>query len=177
MGRALVSPPFTEGVVLSEASVNDKKVLRAIWRISHLSNKLRGCMGRALVSPPFTAYGMEDVRIMIYPDNKESPAAPRSKKQKELYNNKVTVGPLDGAVKLKVPNVLPPSVLAYYIQVGVAEKEKDGKTMNRCVEKSHNFSDCTVSPAEEFAGLDWLQEVDTEGGLTVSVDIVEPQSQ
>lgn len=152
-----------DGVTVKEALVDDLTCERAEWRIGSLSVKLRGCMGRALVSPPFSAWGMEDLRLMIYPDQKESSTGPRSRRQKDLYNKKVSDGPLDGCLKLKVPNCPPPHVLKYYLTVGSPETRKGPF--------EHNFSECTVSDPAEFA-LDWLTQVDADGGLSVSVDIM-----
>lgn len=153
-----------EGVVVKDGTVDSDICQRAEWRIGHLSVKLRGCMGRALVSPPFSAWGMEDLRLMIYPDQKESATGPRSRRQKELYNKKVSDGPLDGCLKLKVPNCPAPHVLKYYLTVGSDIGNRKGPF-------EHNFAECTVSEPAEF-GMDWLLQVDGDGGLSVSVDII-----
>lgn len=154
-----------EGVNVKDASVEGDTCQRAEWRIHQLSVKLKGCMGRALVSPPFSAWGMEELRLMICPDQKESGTGPRSRRQKELYNQKVTQGPLDGSVKLKVPSCPAPHTLKYFLTVGTS-------TSNRKGPFTHNFADCTVSDPAEFS-MDWLQQVDSDGGLTVSVDIIQ----
>jgi len=155
-----------EGVnVIDAHNADGTACQKAEWRIGHLSVKLRGCMGRALVSPPFTAWGMEDLRLMIYPDQKESATGPRSRRQKELYNKKVSDGPLDGCLKLKVPNCPAPHTLEYYLTVGASDANRKGPF-------THNFAECTVSDPAEF-GMDWLLQVDGDGGLTVSVDIME----
>jgi len=157
-------PMQNEGVNVRDGGVEGDKCQRAEWRIGHLSVKLRGCMGRALVSPPFSAWGMEDLRLMIYPDQKESATGPRSRRQKELYNKKVSDGPLDGCLKLKVPNCPAPHTLKYYLTVGTSLNNRRGPF-------THNFAECTVSEPAEF-GMDWLSQVDGDGGLTVSVDII-----
>lgn len=154
-----------EGVTVTEQVVDGAQCQRAEWHIGHLSVKLRGCMGRALVSPPFAAWGMEDLRLMIYPDQKEPTTGPRSRRQKELYNKKVSDGPLDGCLKLKVPEC--PHTLVYYLTVGIAERNRVGPC-------TQNFADSTVSMAADFGDMDWLQQVDGDGGLTVSVDIKAP---
>jgi len=153
-----------EGVSVKECLVDGAGCEKAEWRIGSLSVKLRGCMGRALVSPPFSAWGMEDLRLMIYPDQKESATGPRSRRQKDLYNKKVSDGPLDGCLKLKVPNCPAPHVLKYYLTVGSSETNRKGPF-------EHNFSECTVSDPAEF-DIDWLSVVDADGGLSVSVDIM-----
>lgn len=152
-----------EGVKVTDIAVDGDGGQRAEWRIGHLSVKLRGCMGRALVSPPFSAWGMEDLRLMIYPDQKESATGPRSRRQKELYNKKVSEGPMDGCLKLKVPNCPAPHTLTYFLTVGAGDHRKGPF--------KHNFAECTVSEPAEF-GMDWLAQVDSDGGLTVSVDIM-----
>jgi len=153
-----------EGVKVTDITVNGDGCQRAEWRIGHLSVKLRGCMGRALVSPPFSAWGMEDVRLMIYPDIKDSATGPRSRRQKELYNKKVSEGPMDGCLKLKVPNCPAPHILTYFLTVGTDDHRKGPF--------KHNFAECTVSEPAEF-GMDWLSQVDGDGGLMVSVDIIQ----
>jgi len=153
---------INEGVIVKE--LDGGGCQRAEWRIGHLTVKLRGCMGRALVSPPFSAWGMEDLRLMLHPDQKESAQGPRSRKQKELYAKRVSDGPLDGCLKLKVPNCPPPHTLTYYLTIGNSADNRQGPF-------THNFSECTVSEPADFL-MDWLRQVDAEGGLTVSVDIM-----
>jgi len=154
-----------EGVTVVDGEVEGSACVRAEWRIGHLSTKLRGCMGRALVSSPFTAAGLEDLRLMICPDGKESQSkGPRSRRQKELYAKKVMEGPLDGCLKLKAPNSSTegaPQEIEYYLKVG-------SKRMGPI---KHKFSESTVSGCEDF-GVDWLKQLEVDLSLTVCVEIL-----
>jgi len=102
---------------------------------------------------------------MIYADKKESGKGPRSRRQKELYNKKVSEGPLESCLKLKVPNCTTSNELSFLFTVGEDEI--------RSAEYTHNFMDATVSEPVEFGELDWLEKADKEGGLMVSVEIKE----
>jgi len=149
-----------EGVQVDKFQVDDIAWERAEWRIGHLSSKLKGCMGRALVSSPFTAWGLDDLRLMIFPDGKEVAKGPRSKRQKDQYTKKVTEGPLDGCLKLKVPECPPPHILEYYLTIGSVRKGPF----------KHNFQESTVNGCSDF-GVDWLQCMDADQNLRVTVEI------
>ncbi|CAJ1332452.1 unnamed protein product [Effrenium voratum] len=150
-----------EGININVATADGTPSCIAEWRIGHLSTKLRGCMGRALVSPPFSACGLQDLRLMVFPDGKEVVKGPRSRRQKELYTKKVTEGPLDGCLKLKVPQCPPPHVIEYFLYVGSV----------RCGPFSHNFGENTVNGCSDF-GVDWLKQVDADQSLTVKVELL-----
>mmetsp|Transcript_17889 Transcript_17889/g.38009 ORF Transcript_17889/g.38009 Transcript_17889/m.38009 type:complete len:440 (-) Transcript_17889:81-1400(-) len=153
-----------EGVHVQSATVDGLECQSAEWRIGQLSTKLRGCMGRALVSSPFSAWGLEDLRLMVFPDGKEVTKGPRSKRQKELYAKKVSEGPLEGSLRLKYPvpeEGSAPHVLEYYLKIGSV----------RCGPFKHNFRDSTVNGCSDF-GIDWLKQVDADNSLTVSVEII-----
>jgi len=152
-----------EGVRVSSASTADGiSCERAEWRIGHLSTKLRGCMGRPLVSSPFSVAGLEDLRLMVNSDGKDVPKGPRNRRQKELYAKKVTEGPLEGCLKLKVPSCPEATQLVFYLQVG---SQRRGPF-------EHNFAESTVSGCDDF-GIDWLTQVDADQSLTVSVEILQ----
>lgn len=159
-GDSAVEDGPLEGVQLTTVDVGGTRCAVAEWRIGHFSAKLRGCNGRPLVSPAFAACGLEGLRLMVYPEGKEA-KGPRSRRQKELYTKKVTEGPLDGSLKLKVPDCPPPHVLEYYLKVGSV----------RAGPLRHNFSESTVNGSSDF-GADWLQQVDADMSLTVAVEIV-----
>jgi len=133
---------------------------KAEWRICHLSTKLRSCMGRALVSSPFAIRGLADLRLMIFPDGRDSPKS-RNRRQKELYTKKVIDGPLDGCLKLKVPQCPAPHVLEYYLSIGSARR---GPFV-------HNFAESAVNGVSDF-GVDWLKHLDNDQSLTVAVEIM-----
>jgi hypothetical protein len=150
-----------EGIEVTEGEVDGKPCEIAEWRIGHLSSKLKGCMGKALVSPPFTAAGLEDVRLMVFPEGKDAPKGPRSKRQKELYAKKVSEGPLDGCLKMKfVPEEGSP-VLEYYLSVG---SERRGPF-------KHDFGEKNINGCDDF-GVDWLNQLDHDQSLTLRVQIL-----
>jgi hypothetical protein len=151
-----------EGVQVTEGDVMGKPCEMAEWRIGHLSAKLKGCMGRALVSPPFAAAGVEDVRLMVYPDGKDAGQGPRTKRQKELYAKKVVEGPLDACLKMKfVPESSERGTLEYFLSVG---HERRGPF-------KHDFTENTVNGCDDF-GLDWLKQLDQDQSLTLRVEIL-----
>lgn len=154
-------PGHLDGVQLSNASVEGLDLERAEWRIGQLSQKLRGCMGRALVSSPFTAAGLEDLRLMVFPEGKELTKGPRSKRQRELYAKKVNEGPLDGCLKIKVPSCPSELELQYFLKVGTSRKGPF----------RHSFAENTVSGCDDF-GVDWLKELEPDGSLLVCVEFV-----
>ncbi|CAE8631305.1 unnamed protein product, partial [Polarella glacialis] len=165
-GGSLAGEPLDEGpleginVVMSTTADGEVCQL-AEWRIGHLSTKLKGCMGRALVSSPFSAWGLEDIRLMVFPDGKEPVKGPRSRRQKELYLKKVSEGPLDGCLKLKVPDCPAPHVIEYFLSIGSV----------RCGPFKHNFGESTVNGCLDFA-IDWLGQVDSDQSLTVRAEIL-----
>jgi len=150
-----------EGVRVEQGLVDGVPAEIAEWRIGHLSTKLRGCMGRALVSSAFSMWGLEDLRLMVFPDGKEVAKGPRSRRQKELYAKKVTEGPLDGCLKLKVPDCPSPHILEYYLSIGSIRKGPF----------KHNFAESTVNGCLDF-GEDWLQQVNPDQSLLVTVEIL-----
>lgn len=150
-----------EGVNIVPAMVDGIDAEVAQWRIGHLSTKLRGCMGRALVSSPFSMWGLQDLRLMVFPDGKEAAKGPRSRRQKELYAKKVSEGPLEGCLKLKVPDCPAPHVLKYYLKIGSCRQGPF----------EHDFSESTVNGCLDF-GVDWLQQVDADHSLTVTVEVL-----
>eukprot|EP00440_Ansanella_granifera_P012871 gb/GFBE01013982.1/.p1 GENE.gb/GFBE01013982.1/~~gb/GFBE01013982.1/.p1 ORF type:complete len:384 (+),score=79.36 gb/GFBE01013982.1/:1-1152(+) len=151
-----------EGIHVSAGTTADGIPCQtAEWRIGHLSTKLKGCMGRALVSSPFSAFGLEDLRLMVFPDGKEPVKGPRSRRQKELYTKKVTEGPLEGCLKLKVPECPPPHIVEYFLHIGSV----------RCGPFKHNFGENTVNGCLDF-GIDWLKQVEPDQSLMVKVEIL-----
>lgn len=150
-----------DGVTVTDTKIDGVECQHAEWRIANLSTKLRGCMGRALVSSPFSALGMHDLRLMIYPDGKDVAQGPRSRRHKELYAKKITEGPLDGRLSLKIPSCPEDccDVQCYYM-VGSSRRGPF----------THNFSESTVGECDDF-GVDWLKELESDQSLVVCVDV------
>lgn len=158
-----VDEGLLEGVNVTRACVDGVERECAQWRIGHLSAKLKNCMGRSLVSSPFSAWGLDDLRLMVFPDGKEAVKGTRSKKQKEQYAKMVTDGPLEGCLKFKVPECPAPHILEYYLKIGEVRKGPF----------RHDFSESTVNGCSDFS-VDWLKQVDADQILTVTVEILEP---
>jgi hypothetical protein len=150
-----------EGVNVERTSIDGHAAEKAEWRIGHLSAKLKNCMGRALVSSPFSAWGMDDLRLMVFPDGKDVAKGPRNKKQKDLYAKKVTEGPLDACLRLKVPDCPAPHVLEYYLKIGNVRKGPF----------KHNFEESPVNGSSDF-GIDWLSQMETDQSLVIAVEIL-----
>lgn len=150
-----------EGIQVTEGEVEGQPCEIAEWRIGHLSSKLKGCMGKALVSPPFAAAGLEDVRLMVFPDGKDAAKGPRSKRQKELYAKKVSEGPLDGCLKMKFVPEEGSRVLEYYLSVG---SERRGPF-------KHDFGEKNINGCDDFE-VDWLAQLDQDLSLTLRVQIL-----
>lgn len=148
-----------EGVQVFPGFVEGEPCQCAEWRINQFSSKLKSCMGKPVVSSPFKACGLEELRLMVFPEGKEA-KGPRSKRQKELYNKRVTEGPLDCNLKLKVPECPPPHILEYFLKVGTC----------RIGPFRHNFAESTVNGPHDF-NIDWLKQVEADQSLTVAVEI------
>jgi len=132
----------------------------AVWRIAHLTKRLKECMGRNIVSSPFVAWQMEDVRLMVCPEGKDARAG-RTRKQKNMYANKVSDGTLEAGLKLKVPDCT--RSLTYHVKVG---NESRGPF-------AHNFAEHSVSDFVQL-GIDFLQKIEQDGSLTVTAEIQRP---
>lgn len=151
-----------EGVNVVEGKNSDGVSSQiAEWRISNFSIKLKGCMGRALVSSAFKACGLEDLRLMVFPDGKETTKGPRTRRHKDLYAKKVTEGPLEGCLKFKVPECPPPHKVEYFLHVGSVRRGPF----------NHDFGENTVHGCAEF-GVDWLGQVEQDQSLMLKVEIV-----
>mmetsp|Transcript_95529 Transcript_95529/g.308338 ORF Transcript_95529/g.308338 Transcript_95529/m.308338 type:complete len:361 (-) Transcript_95529:417-1499(-) len=157
----LDQPQKVEGVAVTRGAVGGTPCELVEWRISHLSMKLRGCMGRALVSPPFDVLGLEDLRLMICPDGREPAQGPRNRRQKELYLKKITEGPLEACLKLKIPSCDMAREVEYHMRVGA---ERRGPFR-------HHFAESPVSECDDFA-FDWLKQLEPDQSLTIGLEIL-----
>jgi len=96
---------------------------------------------------------------MVVPDGRDVARGLKgTKRQKEAYAKKVSEGPLEGCLKLKVPECPEPGVVEYSLRVGDATKGPF----------RHNFVDTSVNGCDDF-GIDWLRQVEPDHSLTVSV--------
>jgi hypothetical protein len=148
-----------EGVQVRVGETDGSPCEVAEWRISRLSEKLKGCMGKNLVSPAFEAAGLKDLRLMVVPDGKDVARGQKgTKRQKEAYAKKVSEGPLEGCLKLKIPDCPEPGVVEYSLKVGDVTKGPF----------RHNFVDTSVNGCDDF-GIDWLRQVEPDHSLSVAV--------
>jgi len=153
------------GLKVYGSTVEGEAVMVAEWKINHFSTKLRGAMGRPVVSSPFDIWQLDEIRLMVTPEGQESNAGARSRKEKEQFSKMVTNGPLKACLMLKVPNARQ-CPLNYYLRVG---SKKKGPFV-------FDFSVTAIDNQGEF-GINWLQEMKSDGSITVSVEILKPQEE
>ena len=91
---------------------------RVEWRIDDLNGKLQASMGRPLVSPPFAALGLPNLRLMVFPDGRETMKNARSSERKGLYTQMIKKGPLHGSLKLKADCLQCATVMTVNLLVG-----------------------------------------------------------
>jgi len=153
-----------EGIQVSPTVFSGAPCVRAVWRITGFCKKLTAGLGKPLVSPPFVVSGVSDMRLMIFPDVQGG--APGQGKQKQSkFGKLLSRGPLNCALKLKVPvNNVP--VLKFYL------------TLGSCARRGPFTCDFSERPVDGCDGfdLDWLQQVDGSGSLRVGVEILETGS-
>lgn len=163
-------PEEGNAVIQDEFTKEGKTWRRAKWRIPHLSKTLREKMGRQLVSTPFNMNGLqwkgEEMRLMVMPIVEQT-HGPRSRRQKDEYNKKVTSGPFHGCLQIKVSTFEGPTELTFSMRVG--SNPDDGLIGTY----TQDFGQITTSQAVE-SEFDWIEKVDPDQSLTVSVEIQDP---
>jgi len=162
----LQQPPGLEvspGIYVGPAQVTGLDCTRVEWKIEDLRGKLQASMGRPLVSPPFAARGLPNLRLMVFPDARESVKSVRSRERKGMYAAMVKKGPLHGALKLKADCLEHAKVLRFHLTVGAVRK---GPFV-------YDFSERAIHGCDDF-GADWLKQVEeATGNLRVGVEILE----
>lgn len=173
MGSTVMDEGVFEGMSVSESSAKQEFDCGgeqrwafsyiAEWRIGNFAHKMKSCMGRPLVSPPFSANGLENLRLMVFPDGKEPAQGPRSRRQKEAYVKMATEGPFCAGLKLKVPDCPPPHIVPYFLHVGAM----------RTGFFEHNFGEKSVNGhMEVFSGTSWLDHIEADQSLVVRAEIL-----
>lgn len=158
----LASDEASPGIIVGQMEISGAICTRAEWRIEDLRGKLQASMGRPLVSPPFAAWGLPNLRLMVFPDAKEAVKGVRSRERKGLYAAMVRKGPLHGALKLKADCLQSDTVLRFYLTVGAV----------RCGPFTYDYSEQAIHGCDDF-GTDWLKQVDeATGNLAVGVEIL-----
>ncbi|CAE8650275.1 unnamed protein product [Polarella glacialis] len=155
------------GMSIGTADVGGSTCTRIEWRIEDLYGKLQASMGRPLVSPPFSALGLPNLRLMVFPDGRDTMKNARSGERKGLYAAMIKKGPLHGALKLKADCLECATVMKVNLTVG---KVRAGPLR-------YDFSEQAIHGLDDF-GVDWLKQVDkSNGSLTVGMEILEVRSQ
>eukprot|EP00439_Symbiodinium_sp_Y106_P057014 s1620_g8.t1 len=140
---------------------------RVEWRIDDLNGKLQASMGRPLVSPPFAALGLPNLRLMVFPDGRETMKNARSSERKGLYTQMIKKGPLHGSLKLKADCLQCATVMTVNLLVGQV----------RAGPLVYDFSEQAIHGLEDL-GVDWLKQVDkSNGSLTVGIEILDVRPQ
>eukprot|EP00931_Biecheleriopsis_adriatica_P100895 TRINITY_DN76131_c0_g1_i1.p1 TRINITY_DN76131_c0_g1~~TRINITY_DN76131_c0_g1_i1.p1 ORF type:complete len:383 (+),score=95.34 TRINITY_DN76131_c0_g1_i1:111-1259(+) len=154
------------GISIATADVAGSDCTRVEWRIEDLYGKLQASMGRPLVSPPFAALGLPNLRLMVFPDGRDTMKNARSGERKGLYAAMIKKGPLHGALKLKADCLQCATVMTVNLTVG---KVRSGPLV-------YDFSEQAIHGLDDF-GVDWLKQVDkASGSLTVGLEILDVRS-
>lgn len=152
------------GVKVLDSTQGGRPSQKAVWTISHFSMKLRGAMGRPVVSPAFKIWELDEVRLMVTPDAHDASKAPRTRREKEEFTKRVSDGPCECCLKLKVPT--PQSApLEYFLTVGGVTKGPF----------SFDFSGSAINNCNDF-DLDWLAQVGQDSSIVVGVEVVQPSA-
>ena len=140
---------------------------RVEWRIDDLNGKLQASMGRPLVSPPFAALGLPNLRLMVFPDGRETMKNARSSERKGLYTQMIKKGPLHASLKLKADCLQCATVMTVNLLVGQV----------RAGPLVYDFSEQAIHGLDDL-GVDWLKQVDKgNGSLTVGIEILDVRPQ
>ncbi|CAE8657035.1 unnamed protein product [Polarella glacialis] len=158
--------PLPVGMSMCSVDVGGTARTRIEWRIDDLVGKLQASMGRPLVSPPFSALGLPNLRLMVFPDGRDTLKNARSGERKGLYTTMIKKGPLFGALKLKADCLDCAAVMSVNLSVGGV---RAGPLM-------YNFSEQAIHGVDDF-GVDWLKQTDQGGSLTVGMEILEVHTQ
>lgn len=155
------------GISLRNLEESGSKGTRVEWRIEDLLGKLQASMGRPVVSPPFSAAGLPNLRLMVFPDGRDTMKNARSSERRGLYANMIKKGPLNGALKIKADCLQVNTMLTVNLTVG---KLRSGPLV-------YDFSEQAIHGLDDF-GADWLKQVDkASGSLTVGIDILEVRAE
>mmetsp|Transcript_72339 Transcript_72339/g.172396 ORF Transcript_72339/g.172396 Transcript_72339/m.172396 type:complete len:361 (+) Transcript_72339:75-1157(+) len=157
-GDIETAPIVKDGVEVNVSE--DASVTVVEWRIAHMTKRLKDCMGRPIVSSPFNAWDIQGMLLMICPDGGDGSRG-RTRRQKQIYNTKVSDGSMEASVKLKVADC--PHELTYNVQIGDVERGPF----------KHNFAEGIVSDYVDL-GIDFLSKLELDGGLLVRVSIKAP---
>lgn len=99
---------------------------------------------------------------MVTPLMQEGSIGSRSRREKEQFSKMLTEGPLDASLMLKIPNA-PSCKLRYCLGVG---KEQTGP-------HEFDFSETAIDKRGSF-GINWLLELEKDGSIIVSVEMLPP---
>lgn len=159
----ILPPPgliLPESLTVKMKDFDGVEISRVEWRIDNVKAKFKDCVGRPLVSPEFKAAGLQDLRLMVFPNLGLDAAGLTMREQKTHYEARIAEGPLSGALKFKVvTQVGDQLVIKFNLFVG--------EILKGPIE--HNFADHVIH------GLDfsnnWLEQVGN-GALVVGVEVL-----
>jgi len=151
-----------EGTTVERVEVDGIVTTRAVWRIVQLRGRLKTSLGKPVVSPAFDIPGLGDVRLMVTPDAKGTLEGMRGKSKQSRFAKMLSEGPLECSLQVKVPCTETP-VVKFNLTVG---------PLCRQGPFTCDFTEHTVHGCNDFQ-CDWLKQVDDEGNLCVSLEIVE----
>ena len=161
-GAASILAP---GISVSAMTVAGIPCSRVEWCIDDLRSRLQAVMGRPLVSPPFATCGLPNLRLMVFPDARDTIKNARSRERKGMYANMIRKGPLYGALRLKADCLDKTTSLPqvrFYLTIGDARRGPF----------SYDFSEQAIHGCNDF-DIDWLKQLDDTGCLRVGVEILE----
>jgi hypothetical protein len=137
--------------------------MRALWRIPRLQERVGSSSGRPVLSPVFQlGAGLSDARLMIFPDGKVKSEGGAATKKKHSKSNKklaCSCGPLNCGLKLKVPSG--ESAVRFYLSVG----------SKRLGPFAGDFSEQVMHGSDDL-GVDWLSQVNRDGSISVSIEVI-----
>lgn len=150
-----------DSLVVRRKDLVGKAVSRVEWRIDNVKTKFKDCVGRPLVSPQFEAEGLDELRLMVFPDLGLHVSGLTMREQKQRYEARIAEGPLSGSLKFKViTGSSEDLVVKFNLFVGSACHGP----------LEHNFADHIIHGVD-FDG-DWLDYM-KNGSLTVGVEVLE----
>merc|ERR1712070_1174442 len=122
---------------------------------------MKAGIGKPLVSPPFSAAGHSDLRLMVFPDPKNTIGGGNAKKRQSNFVKMVSRGPLHCALRLKLTSG--EGELKFMLTAGSCR-------LGPFTCDPSQQSICGVE-SESDLDIDWLGEVGEDGCLSAGLEI------